>query len=201
MIRQDDLFRKGVTVNDMQKIQESMNEAYKDDTPFAVVTKDSVNVVGDVNKTEVKHKDYVVEFHFTPDELEKYHIAKEDIKGWTQGQAMVDIEFSDVTLKPRYDIEVNAAMVHILPYFFALREDGKTIEQRSETEIVNMVNDMSIQIGDDMYNLVAAFLQIDRSIVNNMEWVSVANTINAIIRDFPEVFKEAESTFPASADR
>lgn len=197
-MKQDDLFRKGVRVKDMKRIQESLEEAHKDDTPFPVVSREGLAVVGDVNKTEVKYRDYTIEFHFDPMEIEEFGIDKEDIEGWVEGQAIVHMEFDHVTIKPRYRLEVDAAIVKILPYFYKLNEETKKISERSDEELVDLVNDMCIEIGDDMYNFVGAVCRVDRRIIENMEWKSVMDTIVAIIKDFPEVFNESESTFPGS---
>lgn len=198
-MKQSDLFRKGVRPKDMKKIQESLEEAHKDNTPFPIVSEEGLTVVGDVNKTEVKHRDYTIEFRFAPSEVEEYGIDKEDIEGYVEGQAVVKMEFDDVTIKPRHRLEVDAAIVKILPYFYRINEETKKIGERTDDEFVELVNNMCIDIGDDMYNLVAAVLGIDRRIVNNMVWQSVVDTITAIINDFPEVFNESEGTFPNSA--
>lgn len=195
-MKQDDLFRKGVRVKDMKRIQESLEEAHKDDTPFPVVTKGGLAVVGDVNKTEEKYRDYTIEFHFDPMEIEEFGIDKDEIEKWVDGQAVVHMEFDHVTIKPRYRLEVDAAIVKILPYFYSLNEETKKIGERTDDEMVDLVNDMCIEIGDDMYNLVGAVCRVDRRIIENMEWQSVTDTIVAIIKDFPEVFNESESTFP-----
>lgn len=195
-MKQDDLFRKGVRVKDMKRIQESLEEAHKDDTPFPVVTKSGLAVVGDVNKTEEKYRDYTIEFHFDPMEIEEFGIDKDEIEKWVNGQAVVHMEFDHVTIKPRYRLEVDAAIVKILPYFYSLNEETKKIGERTDDEMVDLVNDMCIEIGDDMYNLVGAVCRVDRRIIENMEWQSVTDTIVAIIKDFPEVFNESESTFP-----
>lgn len=205
-MKQEDLFRKGVRVKDMKRIQESLEETKKDDTPFPVVANDGeksqLYVVGDVNKTEDKYRDYTIEFHFDPMEIEEFGIDEDEIDRWVEGQAVVHMEFDHVTIKPRYRLEVDAAIVKILPYFYSVNEETKKIGERSDDEFIELVNDMCIEIGDDMYNLVGAVCRVDRRIIENMEWQSVVDTIVKIIKDFPEVFKESESTFPnTGADR
>lgn len=197
-MKQDDLFKKGVRFKDMKKIQSALEEAPKDDTPFPVVTKKGLAVVGDPNKTEVKERNYTIEFHFDKMELEAFGIDEDEIERWVDGQAVVHMEFDHVTIKPRYRLEVDAAIVKILPYFWRLDEENKKITERTDEELTDLVNDMCIEIGDDMYNLVAAVCRIDRRIVENMEWMSVTDTIVRIIKDFPEVFNSSESTFPDS---
>ena len=63
-MKQADFLKRHVSTADMLEIQKSMNEATKDDTPFPVVTKDGINVVGNPNKTEIKSHDYNVRFRF-----------------------------------------------------------------------------------------------------------------------------------------
>lgn len=196
-MKQDDLFKKGVRFKDMKKIQSALEEAPKDDTPFPVITKNGLSVVGDVNKTEIKERNYSIEFHFDPVEIEAFGIDESEIERWVDGQAVVHMDFDHVTIKPRYRLEVDAAIVKILPYFWKLNEEKKSVDERTDEELRDLVNDMCIEIGDDMYNLVAAVCRIDRRIVENMDWASVSDTIAAIIRDFPEVFNSSESTFPS----
>lgn len=197
-MRQDDLFRTGATLKDMKRIQGALKEAPKDDTPFPVVTKKGLAVVGDVNKTEQKYRTYNIEFHFSPPEIEELGIDESEIEKWTQGQAVIHMEFDHVTIKPRYRLEVDAAIVKILPYFWNLNQETKEITERTDEELRDIVKDMCIEIGDDMYDLVAAVCRVDRRIVENMEWQSVTDTIIQIIKDFPEVFNESESTFPGA---
>ena len=200
-MKQGDLFNRGMSLKDMKQIQASLEEAHKDDTPFPVVTDSGLTVVGDVNKTEIKSRNYTIEFHFAPSEVEKYGIKKEDIEGYVDGQAVVHMDFEDVTIKPRYRMEIDAALIKILPYFYNLNEETKRIGERSDEEMIDMVNNMCIDIGDDMYNFVAAVLKIDRRIVDNMEWQSVVDTITKIITDFPEVANSSDATFPNTDNR
>ena len=180
-MKQDDLFRKGVRPKDMVKIKEALKEAPKDDTPFPVVSQGKLTVVGDANKTEVKERNYTIEFHFDPIEVEALGIDEEEIEKWVEGQAVVHMDFDHVTIKPRYRPEVDAAIVKILPYFWRLNEETKKLEERTDDEMTELVNDMCIEIGDDI-----------------MEWASVSDTIIQIIKDFPEVFNGNEGTFPGS---
>lgn len=191
-MKQADLFKKGVTVDDLKKLQSSVKEAQKDDTPFAVVSKEGLNVVGDVNKTEVKKKNYTVRFKFDPDEVERYGIKEDEITRYVNGKAEVPMEFTDVTIKPRYELEIDAAIMKIFPYIYSVNEETKRIGERTEEEMRQMVNDMCIEIGDDLYNFVAAVLNVDRRIVLNMEWDDVMEVTAQIINDFPEVVNSSE---------
>lgn len=176
----------------LKKLQDAAEEAKKDDTPFAIVSKDGMSVVGDVNKTEVKSKDYTVRFKFTPEEVERYGIQEEDIKRYVGKYAEVPMEFTDVSIKPRYELEIDAAIVKILPYIYSVNEETKRIGNRTEEEMRLMVQDMCIEIGDDLYNFVAAVLGVDRRIVENMEFNDVMETATQLFLDFPEELNSSE---------
>lgn len=201
MITQNDIFKQPLSLESMKKMQETMREAHKDDTPFTVVSRDGMAVVGDPNKTETKKRDYVVLFHFTPEEIKDRGIREEAITGWAQGQALVPMAFNDVMLAARYVPMVDAAIIKLLPYFYNINQENGAVRERTDEELVDLVNDMCIEIGDDLYNFVAAFLQIKRDIVLNMDFESVVETATQLINDFPEVFNSAESTFPDSGIR
>lgn len=191
-MKQADLFRHGVTVDDLVKLQDEVQEAHKDDTPFVVASKDGLSVVGDPNKTEEKSKNYKIRFRFTPQEMERYDIDPKEVVRVVDGLSEIVMEFDDVSIKPRYVMEVNAAIVKIIPYIYGVNEETKKIGERSQEEMRQMVNDWSIEIGDDMYNLVAAVCRVDRRIVENMEWNDVMETVLKIFQDFPEVVNSSE---------
>lgn len=197
-MKQADLFRHGVTPSQMIRIQDDIEEAHKDDTPFVVASKDNLSVVGDVNKTEPKSVDFSIDFWFDPDEISRFGIDESEIKKWHEGKALVTMEYENVSIKPRYRLEIDAALVKIFPYFYSINEETKRIGKRSDEELIELVNDMSIEIGDDMYNLVAAVLGIDRRIVNDMDWQSVEAAIEKILTEFPEVVNSSESSFQDS---
>lgn len=200
-MKQADLFRHGITPTQMSNIQQELEDANKDDTPFVVASKEGISVVGDVNKTEIKKRDFSIDFWFDADEIEKFNVDKSEIKKWADGKALVTMEYEDVSIKPRYRLEVDAAIVKIYPYFYSVNEETKRIGKRSNEELIDLVNDMSIEIGDDMYNLVAAVLGIDRRIVNDMDWESVETAVERILTEFPEVANSSESSFQDSSAR
>lgn len=191
-MKQADLFSRNSMTAGLKKLQDAAEEAKKDDTPFAIVSKDGMSVVGDVNKTEVKSKDYTVRFKFTPEEVERYGIQEEDIKRYVGKYAEVPMEFTDVSIKPRYELEIDAAIVKILPYIYSVNEETKRIGNRTEEEMRLMVQDMCIEIGDDLYNFVAAVLGVDRRIVENMEFNDVMETATQLFLDFPEELNSSE---------
>lgn len=194
-MKQADLFKRGVSVEDMTKMQQSIEKAHEDDTPFPVVSRDGISVVGDVNKTEVKSHNYSIRFRFTQEEAAELGIDPSEIIKTVGNYVIIKIDYENVSIKPRYDLEISAAIVRILPYFYNVNEETKKVGKRSEEELMQMVNEMSIEIGDDLYNSVAAVLGIDRRIVDHMLWNDVVDVWIRLPEDFPEVFNEAEGFF------
>lgn len=191
-MKQADLFKRGVSIEDMTKMQESLEKAHEDDTPFPVVSRDGIAVVGDVNKTEVKSRSYSIRFRFSKKEAGDLGIDPNEIIKTVGDYVIVKMDYDDVSIKPRYDLEINAAIVRILPYFYSVNEETKKIGKRTDEEMINLVNDMSIEIGDDLYNVVAAILGVDRRLVDHMMWNDVVSVWQRLPEDFPEVFNEAE---------
>lgn len=189
-MKQDELFKRGVSLDEMLAIKQGMDDAHNDDTPFPVVTKDGMTVVGNANKTEVKSRDYTIMFRFPKEMAQEMNIDKSNIVKETNASVYVNVEYNNVHIKPRYDLEIDAALTKIFPYFYNVKE--KQVKERSEEELIAMVKDMCQQIGDDIYDVVAAVLGVDRSIVEYMDWNSVISVMTRLPYDFPEVFNEAE---------
>ena len=190
-MKQEDLLKSKVSVNNLIDFQESMQEAEKDDTPFPVVTDDGVNVVGDANKTKVKKRNYSVRFRF-PKERAADFDEKEIIQE-VGDYIIVSVDFDDVHIVPRRDTEITAAIVKILPYVKKLQEEK--IADRTPEEMVELVKTVNKDIGDDIYDVVAAVLNVDESIKDYMLFTDVMDLLVKLPDDFPEVFNEADGFF------
>lgn len=188
-MKQSDFLKRGIGIDDMLKTQGAIEKAREDDTPFPVVTDEGLHVVGDVNKTEAKSHDYSVRFRF-PKEMAE-NLDSKDIIREIGDYVEVRMEFNDVHIKPRYDIDISAAIVSILPYFYSINEETKKVGKRSKDEMVMLVKDMCKEIGDDLYHLVAVVLGVDKSIEEYMEWNDVVEVVTRLPQDFPEVFNES----------
>lgn len=189
-MKQGDLFKKGVTIEDMVRMQQGMEKAHEDNTPFPLVTKDGLTVVGDPNKTEIKKHDYTVMFRFPTILANEMNIDEDAVVKRTPENVWVNVEYQDVHIKPRYDLEIQAALVKIFPYFYNIRD--KSAEKKTDEELMEMVKDMCREIGDDLYDVVTAVFDIDRDLEPYMDWNSVQTNVTHIIEDFPEIFNEAE---------
>lgn len=192
-MNQADFLKRKITAKDMVEIQQSMNDAQKDDTPFAVVTNEGLNVVGDANKIAPKSHDYNIRFRFPKSMAEG--IDPNDIIATIGDYVVVNMEFNDVHIKPINDVDINAAIVNIIPYFKTMSEDYKHIQDKSEEELIELVKTINDDIGEDIYNVVAAILDVDKSIKDYMILTDVLEVLKRMPADFPEVFNEADSFF------
>lgn len=189
-MKQGDLFKKGITIDDMVDIQEGLEKAHEDDTPFPVVTKEGLSVIGNPNKTEVKKHDYTVMFRFPTELANEMNIDEDAVVKRTADNVWVNVEYKGVHVQPRYDLEIQAALVKIFPYFYNIKE--KHTEKKSNEELIEVVKEMCREIGDDLYDVVAVVIGVDRELENYMDWASVETNFRHIINDFPEIFNEAE---------
>lgn len=191
-MKQADFLKRRVNTQDMLDIQASMNEAHKDDTPFAVVADNGVNVIGNANKTEVKSHDYNMRFRFPKSMAQG--IDPKDIVQTVGDYVIVNMEFTDVHIKPRNDVDINAAIVQILPYFKNMNED-LSVTDKTQEELIQLVKTVNDDIGLDIYDVVAAILDVDKSLKDYMLFTDVLEVLKRMPQDFPEVFNEAESFF------
>ena len=51
-----------LSLEEFMAIKEHMDEAENDETPYAAVKDNQIHIVGDPNKTEVKKRDFVIQF-------------------------------------------------------------------------------------------------------------------------------------------
>ena len=181
-----------MTSKDLTDIKKKLEEAQNDDTPYTLVTDDEIMVVGDPNKTEVKTHDYTVKFRF-PESLLDSVPHDPDVK-IVCGQFITDIEFKDVSVIPRNDLKIVGGIAQFLPFFYEITEDGN-LEDRTTEELAQIVINMSDEVMDGIYNIVAAFLDIDNELKDRMLATSVLETLGDLIHDFPQVFNEADGFF------
>ena len=191
-MKQDDLFNKGnPTLDDMLAIQKSMEKAHEDDTPFPIVTKQGdVGVIGNPNKTEIKRHDYTILFRFPNAVADELNIAEEAIAKRLPSSVYVNIEYTDVQILPRYDLEIQAALVRIFPYFLNIKD--KWAEAKTPEELFEETKHLCKEIGDDLYDAVAVIVGVDRDLEYYMDFDCVVSTFTKLINDFPEIVNEAE---------
>ena len=177
--------------NDLKKIQEKMDDADKDNTPFVVIDgEDRISVVGDANKTEVKKKEYSVKFRL-PSQYKDLIPNSEPI---LDGKYYVaTVKFNDVMITPRKDLKIVSAITSMIPFLRDISPSGD-VTNRKNNELEAIVSNWISRdyVVDAMYDLVAAMLEVDFVLKDMMVFESVLENTIAILNDFPEVLNESD---------
>ena len=165
------------------QLKEEMENAKEDTTPYAIVDGNDIAVVGDANKTEKKNYDYTIDFYlpdFTEDGTQVYRKTTET--------------FKNVFISVRQQSRVVMLLSKLMPYFHKPLPSGEVADYTPAEEL-EIISNFDDDILDLMYKLVGSVLQIDKSMEGNMGLESVSHAFVQIVRNFPEVVNEAESSF------
>lgn len=113
------------TLNDWLGIKDSLEKAREDDTPFAVHGNDgSLSVIGNANKTENKKFDYQVKFRYEKDELQAIPPNAKEVGKYVT----FTIDFEDIHVNPRKDLELVESAMNIYPL---IKDLGEIAEDRA----------------------------------------------------------------------
>lgn len=180
-----------ITPQEMKKISDKLEVAKADTTPHIGVQDDELLVIGDANKTEKKVFNYTVRMRF-PSSMEE-SVGTENVVHRSQSGKFiyVDVEYKDVTINPRNDLKIVRDVAVLYPFFRKQAEDGG-LQAMTEDEFVEFAEQLSDEVIDAMYNLVADFLDEDKEVAQKFTWPSVLDLILQFMEDFPEVFNEAD---------
>lgn len=132
-----------ISLNDILKIEDAIDTARDDDTPYAVYGRDDtevIEVIGDPNKTEVKKSNYNIKFRYTLEELNGN--IPEGAEVIARRFVVFNHRFDDITLNPAKDLTVVSCMMDILPFFAELES---TFEQR-DSEIENLEKEYNAKV-------------------------------------------------------
>lgn len=135
--------KNSISLNDILKIENALDTAREDDTPYAVYGRDDtevIEVIGDPNKTEVKKSSYDIKFRYTMDELNGY--IPEGAEVVANRFVVFKHYFEDITLNPAKDLAVVSAVMDILPFFAELED---TLDSRNE-DIEKLANEYNAKI-------------------------------------------------------
>lgn len=179
-----------LTQEQFLEMSKNLKKAEEDDTPIIALVNDEVNVVGDANKTELNKHTYSIRFRF-PEELSNYKTPDSiEVGKWF----INEIVYEDVFVSPRRDLKVVSAIMGIVPFFKSVSDSGELVN-KTDTELLEFARNLPDEIILDMYDIVSAFLNVDESLVEYMSPFSVIEVMGDLIRDYPEVFNEADVFF------
>lgn len=132
-----------ISLNDILKIEDAIDTARDDDTPYAVYGRDDtevIEVIGDPNKTEVKKSNYNIKFRYTLEELNGN--IPEGAEVIARRFVVFNHRFEDITLNPAKDLTVVSCMMDIFPFFAELES---TLEERN-SEIEGLEKEYNAKI-------------------------------------------------------
>ncbi len=178
-----------ITPNVMIDLQEELKESKEDTTPHVAVAGDDLLVIGDANKTENKKHDYKVLMRYPKEKAT--HIDEKDIIKTVGDYVFFEVEFKEVEILPRKNMQIVASIAEFLPFFYDLQEDG-TVEEIPTDKLIQLAKDLSGDILDSMYAMVGAFLNVKSDVYDYFLPSSVIGLTAMFINDFPEVFNETD---------
>lgn len=175
-----------ITLEQYNEIADAFDKAEESTIPFPVVDGDELAVVGDANKTEITKHDFKIRFT-VPVEQENGSVK----------YSGVDKEYHDVFIKPRQRVQAVRHIVGLRPFYDKIKEDGG-VERFTAEEINGILDHMSQEIIDHMYDLTALVLGVDEGLKDYMEPMSVIAATTSIIRAYTDMVNEADVFFDKS---
>jgi len=132
-----------ISLNDILKIEDAIDTARDDDTPYAVYGRDDtevIEVIGDPNKTEVKKSNYNIKFRYTLEELNGN--IPEGAEVIARRFVVFNHRFDDITLNPAKDLTVVSCMMDIFPFFAEL----ESVFEERNSEIENLEKEYNAKV-------------------------------------------------------
>ena len=191
-----------ITQDQFQSLLDAKKAAEKDNTPFAIVTKDEMYVAGDPNLTEVKSRDYTMGF-IVPKEWKPYLDPKEILKEKGNYIAIAR-EFKGVMINPRHYSSALSAILELQPFFNAIyeNEDGElSVRDLTPEEVQDVFRYMNDEMTSALFHAVAVILKVPEELEDYMAPSDVILTAMRFMADFPEIVNDADSFFEFSAGK
>lgn len=186
---------KVITLENYNKIEKALDDAQEDTTPFLVMqSDDKLGISGDANRTERKSKCYTIRFRF-PSILKDSIPEEINITREAENYVIGEYTVEDVYLSPRKDFIVLSSISKLIPYFNKLNEENGDVTKLEDREKLELIINTDVEILDAMYNVVEAFLQLSKELIDLVLPSSIFETLYLLIQDFPEAFNEADIFF------
>lgn len=180
------------------EIAELYQKAQNDDTPFAVVKEDSMSVVGNANKTEIKKIDITMGFR-TPIEVYERKNVKAGNSQVVGPYYIYEIEYKDRYITPRDDHRIVYSLLQLVPFFLKIKEDNEgSLEFADNMDLMRTLAFAPQDLILAMYNVAGAFIGIDDELGEWMLPNYVYNVVAEFFKIYPEAINEADVFFGLS---
>ena len=179
---------KNMTVEQFIEMKKKMDEAENDNTPYAIVANDQIQVVGDPNQTEVKKHEYKVQFAY-PNTKEWKEVLKEEgvrLLNETENYIGAERTYKNVWVSPRYHTAVQTSFVELYRFFVATTEDGE-LRDLTPDEIIEVLRMLDQPMQDAMCHAIATVLRIPREMEEFIMLPSAVSVVMQMIQEFPEI--------------
>lgn len=121
------------SLEDIQKIDDSIDTAREQDKPFAVYSGgDDISVVGDANKTELEKMDVKVVFRYDKEEFHALFESMPEGAKETTNFVIFSHTFKDVFVNPRQDTLLAEGIVKLVPYFQEYERISQEVDEKYE---------------------------------------------------------------------
>ena len=177
-----------MTVEQFIEMKKKMDEAENDTTPYAVTENDEMSVVGDVNNTEIKKHEYVIQFAYPNTAYWRQRIKHQNMEVLSETPNYIGVrrQFKDIWVPPRVYTAVQTAFAEVYQ-FFNIATDSGEIRDLTNEEILEALRILSQTMIESMCHAVATVLRIEPEEEECMLPTSTMKTILLMIDDFPEI--------------
>lgn len=176
--------KKTIQASDLDKVREEIKETENSDKPYlAIDDENQMFAIGNPNNTEVEKEDYEVEFEFPLTYKEQLPDAIE-----RNGELIYKITVKEAYSTPRKRLRLMQAWGQVLSYITKVEKDGK-VEYGTHEYYIKMLENMSNEVADAFYDVVAIFLGIKDEYRDRMSVKSVMENIGKMVKKNPRFDK------------
>lgn len=211
------------SINDWLDIQDAVEVARGDDTPYAIHQKNGdLAIVGDANKTDKKPSfEYNAKFRYEKKELKTIPKGAKEV-----GRFIVfEHHFDDININPRNDLQLVESALGVFPILKAFSDIVEKYEEKAKEidpnfqvidgsfyskefskemddlarerniEMIHVYNEANDEGQLSVYKFVQTLLNVDDNLISHMLPISVLGILMATIANNPEIINEAETVF------
>ena len=172
-------------LKDFNALEEKLEEAREDDTPYLVANDNEMVVVGDANKTENKIHNFRVKYRF-PQKF-RSNFKDEDIIAEDKYEFVIEVEYNDVFISPRDNMKITAEVANLMPYFSGIAED-KSLRDLTDEEKAEIVASLKDEVVDSIYKVIQKVLKLSDEMTEHVLFSSAMEVMVAFIDYFPGDF-------------
>ena len=193
-----------LTLDEYKRIKKLIDEAEKDETPYASVQEDSIAVVGDANKTEMNEHNFTMRFIMPDNEETDQWIAdnKDDnsIKQISRenGRVTIDWRYKNVFIKPRIMPKLLTVSAKWFSLFYKTDINDKYEFRFTDygiQDVITLLDEMTDEQVDSIYQTVATILGVPTQYTDNMSFEYVLNVFGKLPEYYPELMNELYDFF------